>query len=454
MRLAARVRLRAGCALTIVAAVSVAGAHSGAGSYQPAGSRRVALVGGALFRGYEQVPMVHHGAVLIEDARVTWVGREADVVIPPGATIVDTSGHTMLPGLIDLHVHTMLLGHGNYAEWFPWLAANGVEGVMEVSARQLIESGVTSAVDLAGPLTESLSVRDRINRGEIPGPRLAVSGPWIALSKGPFAVDFQRVVASPDDAYAETEALAQAGVNVIKAYPMPREYYSRVVEAAHRYGLRVHAHVHEEEEVERAIDGGVDVLTHAGGANTPPYSDALMRKVVDHARPVVLTAARTSWIYPATTAFPERLQDPRLRDDFPPRIWDAVQRSFADWPTLAYFRSADRDALFRERGVRQFIEAGAVMGMGTDSGTPMNFHTEALWREIAVHVAMGMSPQRAIAAATAVNARILGRERELGTIDPGKLADIIVVEGNPMIDIVALSRVRTVVKDGVIIVRR
>lgn len=439
------------CCLIIAASLSAAGSRLVASSQlQPRG---LALVGGALFRGHEQIPVLHDAAILIEDNRITWVGRSADAVIPPGATVIDTSGQTMLPGLIDLHVHTMLLGHGDYATWFPWLAANGVEEVMEVSARQLVESGVTSAVDLAGPLNESLAVRDRINRGEIPGPRLSVSGPWIALSKGPFAVDFQRVVASPDEAYTAAETLAQAGVDVIKAYPMPREYYARVVEAAHKHGLKVHAHVHEEDGVENAVDGGVDVLTHAGGANTPPYSEAVIRKIVNHARPVVLTAARTSWIYPATTAFPERLQDPRLKRDFPPRIWDAVQRSFADWPTLGYFRSADRDALFRERGVRQFIETGAVIGMGTDSGTPMNFHTEALWREIAVHVDMGMSAQRAIAAATAVNARILGRERELGTIDPGKLADIIVVRGDPMSDIVALSRVQTVVKDGIVVKR-
>jgi len=91
------------------------------------------------------------------------------------------------------------------------------------------------------------------------------------------------------------------------------------------------------------------------------------------------------------------------------------------------------------------------MGMGTDSGTPMNFHSEALWREIKVHVDMGMTPQRAIAAATRVNATIIGKGRELGTIEPGKLADIIVVKGNPLFDIVALANVETVVKDGLVL---
>ena len=78
------------------------------------------------------------------------------------------------------------------------------------------------------------------------------------------------------------------------------------------------------------------------------------------------------------------------------------------------------------------------MGMGTDSGTPMNFHSEALWREIKVHVDMGMTPMRAIAAATRVNAQIIGKPRDLGSIEPGKIADIIVVNGNPLFDITAL----------------
>ena len=98
--------------------------------------------------------------------------------------------------------------------------------------------------------------------------------------------------------------------------------------------------------------------------------------------------------------------------------------------------------------MKQFIESGAVMGMGTDSGTPMNFHSEALWREIKVHVDMGMTPMRAIAAATRVNAQIIGKGRELGSIEPGKIADIIVVNGNPLFDITALSHVEIVMKDG------
>jgi imidazolonepropionase-like amidohydrolase len=415
--------------------------------------KKLALVGGMLLDGYE-VPPIHHAAILIEGNKIVEVGRAADVKIPPDATVIDTSGRTMMPGMMDLHAHLMLLGHGNYAQWFPWIAKNGVERVMQISAKQFIDAGVTTAVDLSGPLKESLSVRDRINRGEIPGPRMLMSGPWITLNPGSYPPEpaFQIVVKTPEEAYAETENLAKAGVDVIKAYPMTRAHYVKVVEAAHKHNLRVHAHVYAESMVRDALEAGIDVLTHAGSAGTsPPYSQELITDIVNRGRPVVVTAAHRSWVFPATVAFPERLQDPQLRKDFPPDIWQEVQNSFKNWHTLPYFQRTDREVFFRERGLKQFIESGAVMGMGTDSGTPMNFNTEALWREIKAHVDMGMSPQRAISAATRINARIIGRQRDLGTIEPGKLADVIVVRGDPLFNITALANVEVVVKDGAVL---
>jgi imidazolonepropionase-like amidohydrolase len=105
---------------------------------------------------------------------------------------------------------------------------------------------------------------------------------------------------------------------------------------------------------------------------------------------------------------------------------------------------------FADADMKQWIESGAVMGMGTDSGTPMNFHIDALWREAKSFVDHGMPPIRVISALTRVNARIYGKPNDLGTIEVGKLADIIVVDGNPLFDIVALSHVQTVIKDGVV----
>lgn len=418
-------------------------------------ARKVALVGGMLLDGYEAPPL-HHATVLIEGDRIVKVGPMASTPVPRGYTVIDTSGRTMMPGMIELHGHLILLGHGNYGQWFPWVAQQGpatLTTVMEIAARQLLEAGVTSAVDLGAPLGPSLDVRDRIATGAIPGPRMSMSGPWITRNGGGMTDQFGGIaVTSTEQAAREVEKLAQAGVDVIKAHSgLTRDDYKAIADTAHRHNLRVHAHVYAEDDVRNALETGIDVLSHAGSAGTaPPYSPGLITDIVNAGRPVVITAAHRAWVYPDTADFPERLQDPQLRKDFTPAIYAEIQRSLENWRALGYFQRTDREMIFRERGVRQFIESGTVLGMGTDSGTPMNFHTEALWREAKVHVDMGMPPIKVITALTRGGAAILGKTRDLGTIEAGKLADIIVVRGNPLYDIVALSQVERVLKGGVV----
>lgn len=408
-----------------------------------------------LLDGYEAPPL-HHATVLIEGDRIVKVGPMASTPVPPGYTVIDTSGRTMMPGMIELHGHLILLGHGNYGQWFPWVAQQGpatLTTVMEIAARQLLEAGVTSAVDLGAPLGPSLDVRDRIATGAIPGPRMSMSGPWITRNGGGMTDQFGGIaVTSTEQAAREVEKLAQAGVDVIKAHSgLTRDDYKAIADTAHRHNLRVHAHVYAEDDVRNALETGIDVLSHAGSAGTaPPYSPGLITDIVNAGRPVVITAAHRAWVYPDTADFPERLQDPQLRKDFTPAIYAEIQRSLENWRALGYFQRTDREMIFRERGVRQFIESGTVLGMGTDSGTPMNFHTEALWREAKVHVDMGMPPIKVITALTRGGAAILGKTRDLGTIEAGKLADIIVVRGNPLYDIVALSQVERVLKGGVV----
>jgi imidazolonepropionase-like amidohydrolase len=419
--------------------------------------KHLALVGGMLVTGYD-VPPIHHAAILIEGDKIVAAGPSSDVRIPADATVIDTSGRTMMPGLIETHGHLVVLGHGAYETWFPWITSHGgdkmLTRVMEISARQLLMAGITTTVDLGAPLKESLNIRDRINKGEVVGPRMLMSGPWISRgATGAMQAGFGGLnISTPAQAAQETERLAVAGVDVIKAHAgLTLEDYKAIADTAHQHRLRVFAHVYAESDVRHALEAGIDVLTHAGSAGTaPPYSKELITDIVNAGRPVVVTAAHRSWVYPDTAAFPERLQDPDLKKAFGPDIYSEVQDSLKNWWALGYFQRTDREMLYRERGIKQFIESGAVMGMGTDSGTPMNFHSEALWREIKVHVDMGMTPTRAIAAATRVNAQIIGKGRDTGSIEPGKLADIVVVNGNPLFDIVSLSHVEVVIKDGVV----
>ena len=438
----------AGCTLILVAVILPAP------QAQPAPRPgKIALVGGMLLDGYE-APPIHHAAVLIDGDRIVRVGAAEAIAIPPDYHVIDTSGRTMMPGLIELHAHLIILGHGNYATWFPWIARQGpgmLVKVMETSARQLLNAGITSAVDLGAPLAESLSVRDRIQKGEIPGPRMSMSGPWITRSAGGMTDQFGGIaVTSSEQAAREVERLAKAGVDVIKAHSgLTREDYKAIADTAHKYNLRVHAHVYAETDVRNALEMGIDVLTHAGSAGTaPPYSAQLITDIVNAGRPVVITAAHRAWVYPDTAAFPERLQDPVLKRDLTPEMYAEVQDSLKNWRALGYFSRTDREMIFRVNGVKQFTDSGTVLGMGTDSGTPMNFHTEALWREAKVHVDMGMPAIKVISALTRVGANILGRQRDVGTVEPGKLADIIVVNGDPLYDITALAHVETVVKGG------
>jgi imidazolonepropionase-like amidohydrolase len=135
---------------------------------------------------------------------------------------------------------------------------------------------------------------------------------------------------------------------------------------------------------------------------------------------------------------------------FPKDMWDAVQASLKNWPAAGYFTQIDRQMRYREPQVKQWIESGAVMGVGTDSGTPMNFNTDGLIREMKVLADEGVPPLEVISDTTRINARIMSK-RDVGTIEPGKLADIIVVPGDPIYSgLTDLAYVQDVIKGGVI----
>lgn len=132
-----------------------------------------------------------------------------------------------------------------------------------------------------------------------------------------------------------------------------------------------------------------------------------------------------------------------------PDIYAEVLDSSRDLHRLSYFREIGTETRNAHRSAHQFIEAGAYMGIGTDSGSPLNFNTEAMWHEMSALVEIGMTPIQAISAATKTGAEILGQQRELGTVEPGKLADLLVIDGNPLADINMMNFVVLTIRDGV-----
>lgn len=411
--------------------------------------RPVAFVGGMLLDGYEAEP-IHHAVVVFENGRITAVGSQHNTEIPDNAVIIDTGGKTIMPGLIDAHMHIDLIGHGEYDRYYEFLNnMQRLPEVMPIAAKQMMRGGVTSGLDLGAPF-QVLDFRERIRNGEIPGPRLTISGPWITriyLEGVPDA--YQIIISSPREAAQRTRELIAAGSDVIKTWAgMTEDDYRAVVEEAHKQGVKVHAHLYKPDAIRAAINAGVDVLQHVGSARNLPYDDALVAEIVHKNIPIVQTISHRIWVYPATVAFPERLHDASYKKDMPADIYAEFMASFDNFHRNSYFYHIGQESRHAKTSARQFIDAGAYMGVGTDAASPLNMHTEAMWREMSALVDSGMTPIQVISAATKTNAEILGQFDELGTIEPGKLADIIIIDGNPLANIDALEHVDIVVKDG------
>ncbi len=411
----------------------------------------VALVGGMLLDGYEAEP-IHHGVVVFDAGRITAVGSRHEVDIPDNAVIIDAGGRTIMPGLIDAHVHVDLIGHGEYDDYYAFLGGmERLHEAMPIAAKQMLRAGVTSAVDLGAPF-QILEFRERIRRGEIPGPRLTVSGPWITRVEMAGIPDaYEVVISSAEEAGRRTRELIERGSDVIKTWVgLTAADYRAVVEAAHAEGVKVHAHLYDPVAIRAAIDAGVDVFQHVGSARNPPYAEELVLEIAHKSIPVVQTISHRIWVYPATVAFPERLHDPVYKKDLPADFYAEFMRSTENFHRNSYFNDIGREIRNARLSASQFIDAGAYMGVGTDAASPLNMHTEAIWREMSALVDSGMTPIQVISAATKTNAEIIGQIDRLGTLEAGKLADIIVVDGNPLRNVEALDHVELVIKDGAI----
>jgi imidazolonepropionase-like amidohydrolase len=409
----------------------------------------VALVGAQVIDGYEVAP-ISDGVVVYEDGVITAVGSASEVQIPANARVIDVGGHTVLPGLIDNHVHVDLIGHGSYERYYEFLGGDErLDEVMPIAAKQMLRAGVTTALDLGAPF-EILDVRRKIDSGQIPGPRLLVSGPWITRVEYDTIPDsYEVVITSPEEGALKALELIDRGSDVIKTWEgLTQEDYHAIVTAAHSRGVKVHAHLYDPEAIKMAIEAGVDVFQHVGSAGNPPYEEALINTIAHKEIPVVQTISHRVWVYPSTLAFPSRLKRAEYKTDMPDDIYREFMDSFNDFHQLPYFRNAATEIRNSKHSASQFIEAGARMGVGTDAASPLNMHLEAIWREMSALVDSGMTPIQVISAATKTNAEILGVFAERGSLEPGKQADILVVAGNPLEDIETLGRVALIAKGG------
>jgi imidazolonepropionase-like amidohydrolase len=408
------------------------------------------LAGGRLIDGFGGPP-VDDAAVVIDGNRIVAAGPMASVKIPPGARVIDTDGMTMMPGIMDMHVHLMILGHGNYDHWDATYPSQFRDVVMPISAKELLMAGVTTARDLGAPLDDIVAVKRRIERGEIPGPRMFVSGPFLQHTSPPAEAAFRWAINGPDDARKKVDTVVDGGADVIKLIDqdqMTAEEVKAIVDEAHKRGKPVVAHAHRSDEIRAGLRAGVDCFEHTGLGTKPGYEDDVLQMIRDRNATLYWTPTiEALYLYDYTLRFPERVDDQRLKRDLPPAMWKDVHDSIKDVSHLSYFAFVPRRIPTLPNKFKQLRDSGVTLLVGTDSGIPLNFHFDSTWRELDWFVRLGVPPMEALRAATYWPAQFL-KQPDLGTISAGKLADVIVIDGDPLTDMSSMRNVVHVVKDG------
>ena len=418
-------------------------------------SATLAIVGGLLIDGHGGPPLPG-GIVLIDGDRIVAAGSRETLAAPDGAEVIDASGMTIMPGLIDVHVHLDILGHSDYQHWHGTHRPDYAD-VMAVSARQLLLSGVTTAVDLAGNPDALAATQRGIESGRISGPRVIASMGWITnWTDGQVQRHHRRThtvnVRTVEEARGAARTAIAQGAGILKVHTGLSEAQLRAIAAeAGRSGLRVTGHVGDRDDLLMRIRSGQDGIEHLylSAGDSPAIHPDVIEGLVDRQTWVVPTMIQTM-VQGLAVEWPDRRDNRRARALTPPDLWADVRRSIENPRRFGYFGGGLRVSRMRAMGtkLRQLREAGVRLLVGTDAGTPLNFHTDATWQEMDLMVRFGIPPMEVLVAATRRNAEYLGLGTETGSLTAGKLADVLVVDGNPLLSMRDLRHVVAVVRDG------
>jgi imidazolonepropionase-like amidohydrolase len=428
---------------TLSSAGNAAGTVHGSAAASPNAPAPVLLKVGRLIDGIAPAPKENQ-AILVVDGRIRAVGAPAALEkdAPAGTKVVDLGTATALPGLIDAHTHVLLQGDITAADYDAQLLKESIAYRAiraTVAARTALMNGFTAIRDLEteGAMYADVDVKLAIERGVIPGPRMFVSTRALAPTgmyplngyswelKMPEGV---QIADGPDALRKAVREQVKYGADWIKFYA-DRRYYlppergckhllcswvnftdeeaKAIVDEAHRLGKRVAAHAIGWDGIDAALRAGADTIEHGDGLD-----EGLMDRMVQKK------------VYWCPTMYVG--------------VYVAEGRGGV-WPKMV---ELERDAF------KKAVKKGVLIAYGTDAGGYA--WTENQAKELGLMVRYGMSPMAAIQSATVVAAQLLDQRRDLGSIEPGRLADIVAVSGDPLKDIGELERVTFVMKGGVV----
>jgi imidazolonepropionase-like amidohydrolase len=383
--------------------------------------------------------------IVVEGERIKGVGSAASIKIPAGSTVIDLSNATVLPGMIDCHTH---LGSraDRYNEIYDFKDSpfnSAFAGV--VNAKKTLEAGFTTVRDVGSAPFLAVDLRNSINEGFLPGPRIVASGPGISITGGhgdlnnytpqtrvtmfPEERDFQ-IADGAEQIRHTIRAQEKYGVDVIKilatggvlsrgdkpgAPQYTLEELKVAAETAHMGGRKIAAHAHGAEGIKNAILAGIDSIEHGSLVD-----DEGIRLAKEHGTYFVMDIYNDEYLLNEAPKF--GLTEEKLEKE----------------KTVGKLQRENFEKAFK---------AGVKMAFGTDAGVYPHGDNA---KQFFYMVKYGMTPAQAIRAATSSAADLIGRTADVGTIEAGKYADIIAVDADPMSDVRALEHVSFVMKGGVV----
>jgi imidazolonepropionase-like amidohydrolase len=385
--------------------------------------------------------------VVITGNKITAVGNDGSTQIPAGAEVVDAGGKTLMPGLWDMHVHVQ-----------------PNDGLLHIA------NGVTSVRDLANDTEELMKTRDRFDHGAEIGPRVLMAG--FIDGRGPYQGPTKVFADSEEEARKDVDNYAKLGYVQIKVYSsLKPELVPKIAEMAHSHGMRLSGHVPAGMSAEQFVLAGADEIQHMNfiflnfmpqvkdtrtparfvepaqhAAEIDPNSEqakAFIKLLLDH----------KTVVDPTLSIFEDMFTN---RAGEMPQAWAAVAQRMPAEVRRGYLYGGievpqGMDQRYRdsfkqfEKMAKAFYDAGVPIVAGTDSLAGFALH-----RELEIYGEAGIPAPKVLQLATIGAARIMKRDQEVGSIKPGKLADVILVDGDPAVKLTDLDRVETVVKDGVL----